>query len=96
MEFVKPNEKGFTIYSKSGCPYCDKVKSLLEEEQKEYIVVDCDSYIETPEKKELFLLFIEGNAAKPYKTFPMVFSEGKFLGGYMDTLKVIMDLNDDI
>ena len=29
MTFTEPSEKGFTIYTKSGCPNCSKVKTLF-------------------------------------------------------------------
>ena len=29
MSFEEPISKGFTIYSKSGCPNCRNVKNLL-------------------------------------------------------------------
>ena len=56
MTFTEPSEKGFTIYTKSGCPNCSKVKTLFKEKNISYIFVDCDDYL--IEKKELFLDFI--------------------------------------
>ena len=31
MDFINPYNNGFTIYSKSGCNYCLKIKTLLKE-----------------------------------------------------------------
>ena len=27
FSFIKPNEKGYTVYTKSGCDYCGYVKT---------------------------------------------------------------------
>ena len=83
MEFVEPNMIGFTIYSKSGCQNCTKVKKLLAEKKVFFIDIDCDDYI--IEDKEKFLFFIKERANKEYKTFPMVFNDGNFIGGFTET-----------
>lgn len=87
MEFQKPNEFGFTIYSKSGCPNCIKVKTLLKEKNLVYNIIDCDEYL--IENKENFLLFIEEIAKQPCKLFPMVFNDTKFVGGFNETKEYI-------
>jgi len=56
MEFEKPSENDFTIYSKSGCPNCLKVKALLKDKQLKFNIINSDEYI--IENKENFLLFI--------------------------------------
>ena len=33
MEITEPNQGGFTIYSKSGCPNCTLVKKIIKEKQ---------------------------------------------------------------
>ena len=83
MEFEEPIKSGFTIYSKSGCINCSKVKSLLKEKKIFFSVIDCDEYI--IENKEDFLLFIKDKANREYKMFPMVFYDGSFIGGYTET-----------
>ena len=83
MEFEEPIKSGFTIYSKSGCINCSKVKSLLKEKKLIFSVIDCDEYI--IENKEDFLLFIKDKANREYKMFPMVFYDGSFIGGYTET-----------
>jgi len=87
MEFEEPAKSGFTVYSKSGCINCNKVKSLLKEKNLIFSVIDCDEYI--IENKEDFLLFIKEKANREYKMFPMVFYDGSFIGGYSDTQEYI-------
>ena len=80
-----PELNKFTIYSKSGCPNCIKVKKLLQDKQIHFIIVDCDEFI--LEDKMYFLKFMEKIIGIEYKTFPMVFDNGKFVGGYADTME---------
>jgi len=83
MEIEEPFKTGFTVYSKSGCSNCTKVKKLLIEKKAFFVDIDCDDYI--IEDKEKFLLFIKERANKEYKTFPMVFNDGNFVGGFTET-----------
>ena len=82
-EYIQPESNGYTIYSKSGCPNCVKVKNYLFEKKAKYTVVDCDDYI--IDDKPKFLQFIAGLAEKEVKMFPMVFFNGQFIGGYTET-----------
>jgi glutaredoxin len=79
MNFEEPIKNGFTIYSKSGCPNCKNVKEILKKENLDFVIIDCDEYLLF--EKDDFLLFIENTIGKKYTTFPMIFSDGKFLGG---------------
>ena len=87
MEFEKPNKNGFTVYSKSGCPNCNKVKILLKEKNLLFNVVDCDDYL--IEDKENFLLFVEQIANQSLKLFPIVFNDTIFIGGLNETKEYI-------
>ena len=88
MEIPEPSNKQFTIYSKSGCPNCIKVKRLLQEKQINFTVIDCDEFI--LENKDIFLKFIQNLANKEYKTFPMVFDDNnQFIGGFIETHEYI-------
>ena len=87
MEFKTPLKDGFTIYSKSGCPNCKSVKKLLEENKIEYFIVDCDEYIIM--ERDNFLEFIIDLVGKEVKTFPIVFFDGKFVGGFKETKEQI-------
>ena len=83
MIFFTPLDTGFTIYSKSGCDNCTKVKKLLLDKQSFFVDISCDEYL--LEDKEGFLSFIRERANKEYKTFPMVFKDRKFIGGFNET-----------
>ena len=90
MDFEKPSKSGFTIYSKSGCPNCTKVKTLLKSKNLFFNVVDCDEYL--IEDKETFLTFIKQLANQQVKAFPIIFYDEQFIGGYKETSEFIDEL----
>ena len=55
MEFEKPSDNNFTIYSKSGCINCRRVKDLLKNNNSEYEMIDCDDYLLEDKEKSIFL-----------------------------------------
>ena len=81
MDYEAPSSKGFTVYTKSGCLNCPKVKSLLKE--KELKIVDCDEYL--IEDRNDFLSYMTRIAKTDVKMFPMVFNDGLYIGGYEET-----------
>ena len=87
MDFEKPKETGYTIYSKSGCPLCNDVKKLLKSRSFDFIVIDSDEYLF--EDRDGFIAFIESCAQKPTGGFPKVFADSVFIGGYAETKKYI-------
>jgi glutaredoxin 3 len=90
MEFENPSDAGFTIYSKSGCPNCLKVKALLKEKNIKFKLINSDDYI--IEDKENFLNYIKQISKTEVKTFPMIFYDKEFIGGYIETLKIVDEL----
>lgn len=92
MEFPHPEKGKITVYSKSGCINCTKVKNLLKDKSMAFNVIDCDEFI--LENKEEFLAFIQSLIGKEYKMFPMVFDNEKFIGGYNETNKYLEQLLD--
>jgi glutaredoxin len=83
MEFPNPDPSQFTVYSKSGCPNCNKVKNLLKANNIPFNVIDCDEYV--LECKTDFLLFIKTIAKQECNMFPMVFVNAQYIGGYNET-----------
>lgn len=81
--FTLPNKKGYTIYTKLHCSYCIKAKILLENLSP--LVIECDEYLVDSVKRDFFLAFIEDLAGKKHTTFPIVFRDGEYLGGYSET-----------
>lgn len=83
-EYMHPLQNEYTIYSKHGCNYCQKVKKLLLQKNIGFSVIDCDEYL--LENKNKFLDFIKEITGKEWKTFPMVFdNKQQFIGGFLET-----------
>lgn len=82
MSYECPSERGFTIYSKSGCPNCKHSKTYLDSKFYTYKIVDCDDAL--VENREDFLLFLREHAQQEIKVFPVIFLDGKFIGSYAE------------
>jgi glutaredoxin len=91
MEFELPTKSGFSIYSKSGCPNCSKVKSFLKDNNYDFNVIDCDEYL--IEAKDEFLEFIKNLAQKECRVFPIIFFNGNFVGGFNETKELVDKLS---
>ena len=96
--FKKPSEATqYTVYSKSGCPNCKKVKELLKTKNLLFTIIDCDDYL--LDNKESFLLFIQDLTSQEWKTFPIVFNkDSRLIGGFIDTklyLEQQLDFTDE-
>lgn len=97
MNIENPSKSGFTIYSKSGCPNCMKIKALLKEKHLLFTIVDCDEYL--IEDKSGFLFFINQLSNKEVTMFPIIFYDNKFVGNYNETLtfvdKLLLSFDDN-
>lgn len=82
----------FFVYTKSNCKYCNKLKELLDNKYVLYTTFNCDQLLES--QRDEFLNKIEELANMPWKTFPMVFYNSKFIGGYDSTEKYLSDWDE--
>jgi glutaredoxin len=75
----------YTIYSKFGCPYCDKIKHIMELVELQHVVYNLGSDYNL---EEFYGKFGEGS------TFPqVVLDDDKFLGGCTDTVGYLKENN---
>ena len=72
----------FTVYSKDGCGYCDKVKQVIQLTGCRYVVYNLE---EDYTREEFISEFGEGT------TFPQVVVDGKKLGGSVETIKFLKE-----
>lgn len=72
------------VLSKQNCIYCQKVKELFSSLKIEFFEYNCQYLLQTKESKALFLEQVHSVAKRPYNTFPMVFIDREFIGGYTD------------
>ena len=83
MDYLKPMDGLYTIYTRSGCSYCKMVMELLKHEDPKVDEICCDEYIAY--SKPRFLQFIKQLIGKEHNTFPIVFLDGEYVGGYTET-----------
>ncbi len=74
--------KNFAVYSKDGCPYCDKIQQVFELSGLNYVIYKLDKNFD---KQSFYGEFGEGS------TFPQVVMNGKKLGGCSDTVKYLQE-----
>jgi glutaredoxin len=80
-------ETNFTVYTKSKCPYCDKIKALLVKE-RDVVLVNCDPFL--PEKRDALLANMKSWAhGTEIRTFPIVFRYGQYIGGFTQTQSLL-------
>ena len=80
--FLLDTYMNFTIYSKEGCPYCHKIKTVLELTNNNFVVYNLNKDFT---KEEFYAEFGEGSA------FPQVICGDKKLGGCTDTVKFLKE-----
>tara|TARA_B100000902_G_scaffold17818_1_gene21396 strand:+ start:537 stop:776 length:240 start_codon:yes stop_codon:yes gene_type:complete len=74
--------KNFAVYSKDGCPHCEKVQKVLELAGLNFVTYKLDQNFD---KKSFYGEFGEGS------TFPQVVVDGKKLGGCTATVKYLKE-----
>ena len=74
--------KNFTVFSKDGCPYCQKIQEVLKLAGLNYVTYKLEQNFD---KKSFYGEFGEG------ATFPQVIMNGKKLGGCSDTVKYLQE-----
>ena len=74
----------FTVYSKPECPYCYRVKTVLELCRQEYTLQTLDKDFT---REEFYSKFGNGS------TFPQVILDNKVIGGCTDTIQYLKQLS---
>ena len=73
----------FTVYSRNGCPYCDKVKQVLELSKLEHVIYNLGEDFDRP---GFYSQFGQGS------TFPqVVVNDIQHLGGCTETVKYLKE-----
>ena len=72
----------FTVYSKEGCDYCERIKTVLRLTGSTYVVYNLGVDFT---REEFIAEFGEG------ATFPQVSCDGKKLGGSVETVKFLKE-----
>jgi glutaredoxin len=71
----------FAVYTKTGCPYCDKIKTVLSAKGYNYAeyILDRDFT-----REQFYSQFGQGS------TFPRVILDDKVLGGCTESVQYLM------
>jgi glutaredoxin 3 len=72
------------VYSRSGCPYCDKIKTVLNQKELQYTAYELD---EDFTRDEFYAEFGAGT------TFPQVIYNEQKLGGCSDAVNYFIENN---
>jgi glutaredoxin len=74
----------FLIYSKPGCPYCVRIKQVMDLKELKHVLYTLDQDFT---KEEFYNKFGNGS------TFPQVVYNDQNLGGCVDTIKYLKENN---
>ena len=74
----------FVVYSRDGCPYCDKVGHVLRLAEIKHVIYKLNRDFT---REEFYDKFGEGS------TFPRVVNEDELIGGCMETVKYLREQN---
>jgi glutaredoxin len=74
----------FTIYSKYGCPYCEKIKTVMMAYNFDHVIYNLNEHFTTQQFIDEF---------GPGSTFPQVIMDDQKLGGCVDTVKYLKENN---
>ena len=82
LYYLKKPTMTFTVYSRNGCPYCDKVQQVLELAEIKHVIYKLDRDFT---REEFYDKFGEGS------TFPRVVKDDELIGGCMETVKYLRE-----
>ena len=88
-QFKKPASRDYTIYSISNCKYCVMAKEHLGSVSgvSASSVINCDKFVGSCRERDNFYNFMRQYTIFPYIHFPMIFKDGKFIGGLKELLE---------
>ena len=72
----------FAVYTKDNCPYCEKIKQVMDLTKLSYVVYNLNEHFD---KKSFIDEIGQGS------TYPQVVVDGKKLGGCVDTIEFLRE-----
>ena len=76
--------QNFTVYSRDGCPYCDKIQQVLQLAELRHVIYKLDRDFD---RQSFYDQFGEGS------TFPQVVLNTENLGGCTETVQYLKEKN---
>jgi glutaredoxin len=90
--YKKPTKTNYTIYTISDCKYCVMAKAHINKistkstKSIKCTNVNCDKFVGSCRERDNFYKFMKQYTVIPYIHFPMIFKDGKFIGGLKELL----------
>ena len=78
----------FTVFSKDGCPFCDKIIQILERSNLRYVVYKLDKEFT---KDQFYEVFGEGSMFPQVQVDEHPNGKRTVIGGCMDTITFLRD-----
>lgn len=79
----------YIIYGADKCPFCNKAKDLLDNNNKQYV------YYDITDKKTKIMNEL-ADKTNNQRTVPIIFDNQKFIGGYTELSNIILfQLDED-
>jgi glutaredoxin len=85
-KYKKPSNANYTVYSIANCKYCAMAKEHLQKKSAKCTTIRCDKYLASCRERDNFYKFMREYTVIPYIHFPMIFKNGKFVGGLKELL----------
>jgi glutaredoxin len=82
LYYLKKSTMTFTVYSRDGCPYCDKVQQVLILAEIKHVIYKLDRDFT---REEFYDKFGKGS------TFPRVVKDDELIGGCTETVKYLRE-----
>ena len=82
LYYLKKPTMTFTVYSRNGCPYCDKVQQVLELAEIKHVIYKLNRDFT---REEFYDKFGAGS------TFPRVIKDDTLIGGCTETVKYLRE-----
>lgn len=89
LEKIDENKDTYLIFGISTCGYCKKALSYVKENNLKFKYYEMDKYykIFIPILKKLSSVRPSLKINSEHNTFPVIFYNDKFIGGYTDLIK---------
>lgn len=82
MVYPLPNDNIITLYTKNNCRYCIAAKNLLIKNNIKHEIINCDNFL--LENRDKLVDFLTKTAKIEIKTFPVIFYNKNYIGGYTE------------
>jgi glutaredoxin len=89
LEKITKNKNIYLLFGISTCGYCKKALSYVKENNMQFKYYEMDKYYKyfIPILQKLIILEPSLNIKSEHDTFPVIFYNDKFIGGYTDLIK---------